>query len=132
MRDRLNFNQRWSVLLSDFEIKYFADKVHVHRWPQESPVWDDYVKKQLDEQINKNPRKKQITVRDNYLKIENFEFGSLKKIGVSVPFFKEECTMILEVGFGELMAHAHITTKSGDYLEVFNKLTSWSKSFSKT
>ena len=118
-------------MLSDFEIKYFADKVHVHRWPQESPVWDDSVKKQLDEHINKNTQKKRIIVRDNYLKIENFEFNSLKKIGVSVPFFKEECTMILEVQFGELMAHVHITIKSGDYLEVFNKLISWSKSLSK-
>ncbi len=46
------------------------------------------MKKQLDEHINKNAQKKQIIVRDNYLKIENFEFNSLKKIGVSVPFFQ--------------------------------------------
>ena len=106
-----------------FELEYFADKVHVHRWPQDSPIWNDAVKGQIDEFINKNPKKKQIIVRDNYLKIENFEFNSLKKIGVSVPFFKNECTMILEVQYGLLYAHVHITTKSDDYLEIFNKLT---------
>ncbi len=118
--------------MSDFELNYLADKVHVHRWPQDSPIWDDSTKKQFDESINNNSSKKQIRVRNNYLKIENFEFTSLKKIGVSVPFFKEECTMILEVQYGELLAHVHITTKSDDYLEIFNKLISWSnKSFSK-
>jgi hypothetical protein len=117
--------------LSNFELEYFADKVHVHRWPQDSPIWNESIKNHFDEFINKNPKKKHIIVRDNYLKIEDFEFDSLKKIGVSVPFFKEECTMILEVQFKELMAHVHITIKSGDYLEVFNKLISWSKSLSK-
>jgi len=115
--------------LSDFELEFLADKVHVHRWPQDSPVWDDSTKKQL-ESINNNSQTKQITLRDNYLQIEGFEFHSLKKIGVTVPFFKEECTMIMEVQFGELLAHVHITTKSKDYLDIFNKLITWSKSFS--
>ena len=119
-------------MLSDFELQYFADKVHVHRWPQDSPVWDDLTKKQLDASINKNSQKKHITVKDNYLKIENFEFNSLQKIGVSVPFLKEESTMILEAKFGDLFAHVHITTKSKDYLDIFNNLTLWSKSFSKS
>ena len=66
--------------MSDFELRYLADKVHVHRWPQDSPIWDDSTKKQLDESINKNPKKKHIIVRDNYLKIENYEFNSLKKL----------------------------------------------------
>jgi hypothetical protein len=119
-------------MLSDFELQYFADKVHVHRWPQDSPIWDDSTKKQLDESINKNSQKKHITIRDDYLKIENFEFNSLRKIGTSVPFFKEESTIILEAKFGELLAHVHITTKSKDYLDIFNTLTLWSKSFSKS
>ena len=118
--------------MSDFELQYFADKVHVHRWPQDSPIWDESTKKQLDESINKNPKKKNILVRDNYLKIENFEFNSLQKIGISVPFFKEESTMILEAKFGKLLAHIHITTKSENYLDIFNTLTLWSKSFSKS
>ena len=116
-------------MLSDFELEFLADKVHVHRWPQDSPMWDDSTKKQLDESINNNSQKKQITIRDNYLKIEHFEFNFLKKIGVTVPFFKEECTVIMEAQFGELLAHVHITTKSKDYLNIFNKLIMWSKSF---
>ncbi|MCH9658432.1 hypothetical protein K0U27_07025 [archaeon] len=118
--------------MSDFKLQYFADKVHVHRWPQDSPVWDDLIKQQLDASINKNSQKKHIIVKDNYLKIENFEFNSLQKIGVSVPFFREESTMILEAKFGDLLAHVHITTKSEDYLDIFNKLALWSKFFSKS
>ncbi len=116
-------------MLSDFEIQYLADKVHVHRWPHNSPEWDDSTKKQLDESINNNSQKKQITLRDNHLQIEGFEFNSFKKIGVTIPFFKEECTMIMEVQFGVLLAHVHITTKSKDHLDIFNKLITWSKSF---
>jgi hypothetical protein len=117
--------------LSNFELQYFADKVHVHRWPQDSPIWNETVKNQFDKFINKNSKKKHIIVRDNYLKIENYEFNSLKKIGVSVPFFKNECTMILEVQNGELFAHVHITTKSEDYLDIINKLILWSKTILK-
>ena len=117
--------------MSDFKLDYLAEKVHIHRWPQDSPVWDESTKKQFDESINLNSNKKQIIIQDNYLKIGNFEFNSLKKIGVSVPFFKNECTMILEVQYKQLSAHVHITTKSDDYLEIFNRLISWSKSFSK-
>ena len=117
-------------MLSDFTIKYLADKVHVHRWPHDTPIWSDSIKKQLDDSINKNPQKKQITVEGKYIQIENIAFNSLKKIGISVPFFKDECTMILEAQFGDLFAHIHITTKSGDFLEIFNQLISWRKNIS--
>jgi hypothetical protein len=70
--------------LSDFEIKYLADKVHVHRWPHDTPLWSDSIKKQLDDSINKNPQKKQIIVGEKFIQIENFVFNSLKKIGISV------------------------------------------------
>ncbi len=132
LRITLNSNQKLSDMLPSFELNYFADKVHIHRWPQNSPIWDDSTKKQFVESINSNPGKKQIIIKDNYLKIGDFEFTSLKKIGVSVPFFKKECTMILEAQYGKFFAHVHITTKSEDYLEIFNKLISWTKSFSKT
>jgi len=118
-------------LLTDFTIKYLADKVHVHRWPHDTPIWNDSVKKQLDDLINKNPKKKQIIVGNNFIQIEHIAFNSLKKIGISVPFFKDECTMILEAQFGELFAHIHITTKSGNFLEIFNQLISWRKNISK-
>jgi len=118
-------------LLSDFTIKYLADKVHIHRWPHDTPIWNDSIKKQLDESINKNPQKKQIIVGETSIQIENIAFNSLKKIGISVPFFKDECTMILEAQFGELFAHIHITTKSGNFLEIFNQLIFWRDALSK-
>ena len=118
-------------MLSDFEIKYLADKVYVHRWPHDTPLWDDSTKKQLDNLINKNPQKKQIVVKCESVQIENISFVSLKKIGISVPFFKDECTMILEGTFGEFFAHIHITTRSDNFLEIFNQLISWRKNVSK-
>ena len=111
------------------EIKYLSDKIHVHRWPQDSPLWDDLTQKQLDDSINKNSEKKQITIREKTIQIENFEFTSLKNIGISVPFFKEECTLIFEAQFGKLFAHVHISIKSENYVDVFNELTSWKKNF---
>ncbi len=107
------------------EIKYLSDKVHVHRWPQDSPIWDDSTQKQIDDSINKNSNKKQVIVKEKTVQIENFEFVSLKNIGITVPFFKEECTLIFEAQFGKLYAHVHITIKSENYVDVFNELTSW-------
>lgn len=107
------------------EIKYLSDKIHVHRWPQDSPEWDDSTKKMMDDSINKNPEKKQVTIKEKIIQIENFEFSSLRKIGISVPFFKKECTLIFEAQFGKLFAHIHITIKSENYVDVFNELTSW-------
>lgn len=110
-------------------IQYLSDKIHVHRWPQDSPVWDDLVQKQLDSSINKNSEKKQVTIKEKTIQIEKFEFTSLKKIGISVPFFKDECTMIFEAKFGDLFAHVHIIIKSKNYVDVFNQLTSWKQEF---
>ncbi len=107
------------------EIKYLSDKIHVHRWPHDSPIWDDSTQKQLDESINKNPEKKQVTIREKIIQIENLKFTSLRKIGITVPFFKEECTLIFEAQFGKLFAHVHITIKSKNYVDIFNELTSW-------
>ena len=102
-----------------------SDKIFIHRWPHDTSLWGDSVKKQLDESINKNPEKKMVVVRDKIIKIENIEFHSLKKIGISVPFFKDECRMIFEARFGDLFAHVHITIKSANFLDVFNHLMSW-------
>lgn len=104
---------------------YFADKVHVHHWPKNSPTWSESLQSKLDISINKNPKKKEIVFGSNDLHIENFQFTSLQKIGISVPFFKEECTMILEAQFEQVFAHVHITFKSHTFLDIFNQLTSW-------
>lgn len=114
------------------EIKYLADKVFVHRWPHDTPVWDSLTKEYLDDAINKNPEKKRIIVKENTITIESVKFTSLKKIGISVPFFKDECTVIFEGRFGELYGHAHIIVKSGDYLDIFNQLIRWRQNFQNT
>lgn len=97
----------------------------MHRWPQDSPLWDDLTQKQLDDSINNNLGKKQVTIKEKTVQIENFEFTSLKKIGISVPFFKDECTIIFESKFEKYYAHVHITIKSENYVDVFNQLTFW-------
>ena len=115
------------------DIQYLADKVHVHRWPQDTPIWDTITQKKINDSINKKTGKKQIKVSDKIIQIENFEFNSLKKIGITIPFFKDECTLIFEAQFGDLFAHIHITKKFGNYLELFNQLMAWrSKYFSTT
>ena len=117
--------------MSSSEIKYLSDKVHVHRWPQDSPIWDDLTQKQLDNSINKNPEKKQVIIKEKTIQIENFKFTSLKQIGISVPFFKKECTVIFEAQFDNLFAHVHITIKSENYVDIFNELVLWRKNFEK-
>ena len=112
-------------VLANFELKYLADKVHVHRWPMDSPVWGDSVKKELDDSINKNPNKKETSIKENTIQIENFKFTSLKKVGITVPFFKKECTLIFEAQFENLLAHVHVTVKSENYVDIFNELTMW-------
>lgn len=114
-------------MLSDFIIQYLADKVHVHRWPQDSPVWNESVKKELDDSINKKLQQKHVTIKDKSVQIEDFEFTSITKIGISIPFFKDECILIFEGKFDDLFAHIHITIKHGDYLDVFNRLIMWRK-----
>ncbi len=99
----------------------------MHRWPHDSPIWDGSTQKQIDDSINKNSNKKQVIVKEKTIQIENFEFFSLKNIGITVPFFKKECTLIFEAQFGKLYAHVHITIKSENYVGVFSELTSWKK-----
>ncbi|AJM92355.1 hypothetical protein [Nitrosopumilus piranensis] len=111
------------------EISFLAEKVFVHRWPHDTPLWSDEVKKKLDETISKNSNPKQITIKENIIQIQDFEFSKLIKIGISVPFFKDECRMIFECQFGELYAHIHITVKSKEYLEIFRKLKAWKSEF---
>lgn len=111
--------------MSDSEIHYLSDKIHVHQWPKDSPVWDDSVQKELDDSINKNSEKIPVIIKEKTIVVGNIEFYSLKKIGITVPFFKKECTIIFEAQFGSLFAHVHVTIKSENYVDVFNDLTAW-------
>jgi hypothetical protein len=117
--------------LSKSKICYFADKVHVHHWPKNSPTWSESLQQKLNILINKNSQKKEIIFGSNDIHIENVQFTSLQKIGISVPFFKEECTIIFEAQFEQVFAHVHITFKSDTFLDIFNQLTLWKNKFPK-
>jgi hypothetical protein len=104
---------------------YLAHKVFVHHWPKDSPIWPDSLQQKLDVLINKNSNKKKIIVDSDVIQIENFKFFSLQKIGISVPFFKKECTMIFESQFENVFAHVHITMRDDNFVDIFNQLISW-------
>ena len=110
---------------SDFEINFLAEKVHVHKWPMKSPDWSKSVSEKINLYLNKNQEKKQVCIKEKIIKIDDFSFVELKKIGVTVPFFKKETTMIFEGQTMDSFAHVHITTRSKNYLEIFNNLMSW-------
>ena len=107
------------------KIIFSADKLHVHHWPQDSPIWSKSTQLKVDLDLNKNAEKKQIQIKDQFIRINDYEFDKIKKVGVTVPLFKKETTMVFEGHFGDSDAHIHITTKSQNYLEIFNKLMSW-------
>jgi len=108
-------------------IIFFADKIHVHHWPQDSPVWSKITQENVDLNLNKNVEKKKITINDHRIKIDEYDFDKIKKVGITVPLFKKQTTMVFEGHFGnpEAHAHVHITTHSQNYVEIFNRLMSW-------
>ncbi len=106
------------------EIKFFADKVHAHHWPLDTPKWSDLIINQVDEHLN-NKEKKQLVIKDDSILIDNYEFKNINKVGITIPLFKKECTLVFEGCFEKFYAHVHITTKAKDYLEIFNKLMHW-------
>ena len=117
------------VFLSSSRLHYFAYKIFEYRSPTISPFWSDALQEKLDLLLKKNSDKKKIIINSNSIKIKDFEFTCLKKIGISVPFFKEECVMIFEAQFEKVFAHVHITIKSNNFVDIFNELISWKKKF---
>lgn len=113
----------------DYELEFQAEKIFVHRWPHNTPEWSQEIKSKLDLTINKKIETKNVRVIDNFIHIENFKFDNLTKIGISIPFFKDECRMIFECQFDGLFAHIHITKKGGNYIEILSKLIEWKKRF---
>ncbi len=107
------------------EIKFLAEKVHAHYWPLDTLKWSDLINKQVDQDMNKNKEKKQIVIKSKTILIDNYEFKAIKKIGLTIPLFKKQSTLVFEGHFEEFYAHIHITTKAEDYLEIFNKLMHW-------
>ncbi len=98
--------------------------MHAHHWPLDTPKWSDLTIKQVDDSLN-NKEKKQIAIKSNVILIENYKFTDIKKVGLTIPLFQKQSTLVFEGCFENLYAHVHITTKSKDYLEIFNKLMHW-------
>ena len=107
------------------EINFLAEKIHVHRWPMDSLLWSQSFSQDIDLHLNKNKEKKKIRIQDNLIHIDNYRFDEIKKIGITVPFFKKEVTMIFEGRVVDSYAHTHITTRAKNYLEIFNSLMNW-------
>ena len=109
----------------ELPITFFAEKIHVHRWPMNSPIWSKFTNEKMDLNINKNLEKKIVTINDRQISIDDYCFEKIKKVGVTVPLFKRQTTMVFEGNFEDLDAHVHVTTRSQNYLEIFNKLMAW-------
>jgi hypothetical protein len=107
------------------KIVFFADKIHVHHWPLNSSNWSDSTKEKVDLDLNKNTEKKKIMINGQQIKINDYDFDKIKKVGITVPLFKKQTTLVFEGYFGDSAAHIHITTYSQNYLEIFNKLMLW-------
>jgi hypothetical protein len=107
------------------EIQFVADKVYIHHWPPETPKWSQSRKDNITKEINENKGKNKITIKDKLVQIDGYVFTSVRKIGLTIPQFKRQSTMIFEGHCEEFDAHVHITTRSKNYLEIFNKLMIW-------
>lgn len=107
------------------EIQFSAEKVYLHHWPPETPPWSVSRKEKVEYDINKNKEKKSVTIRNNTVAINNYKFDSIQKVGLTIPQFKRQSTMIFEGRCEEFYAHVHITTRSKNYLEIFNDLMRW-------
>jgi len=113
----------------DYELSFQAEKIFVHRWPHNTPEWSQEIKSKLDLTINKKVGIKNVRVLRDSISIEDFKFHNLIKIGISIPFFKDECRMIFECQFDGLFAHIHITKKGGNYIEILSDLIAWKNRF---
>ena len=113
----------------DSKIEFFADKVYVHRWPQNSPIWPKPIQEKIDLDLNKNNEKKKVLITAKKIQVSAYDFLKIKKVGVTVPLFKKETTLVFEGSFQTLDAHVHITTLSSNYLDIFNSLMAHKSSF---
>ncbi len=112
--------------MPESKFDFVAHKVTIHRWPHDTPQWSDQRKKQV-EQYSQSSEPKHVYVRGKTVHLDNFKFDSICKIGVTIPLFKRQSTVIFEGRCEEFYAHVHITTKSNDYLQIFNNLMNWRK-----
>ena len=110
---------------SDSKIVFSAEKVYVHHWPKNTQEWPKSIQDDFNLNLNQKQDKKRIIIHTNNIQINNYDFKSIQKVGVTIPLFKKETTMVFEGKFKEFSSHVHITTNSPDYLEIFNKIMAW-------
>lgn len=106
-------------------ISFVAQKTYVHHWPLNTAKWSKSFETDIEQEINKNGRAKPVTVCQDRIIVGDFEFDSLTKIGITIPPFKREFTIIFEARCSGFCIHAHITVTSSDYLDTFNRLVYW-------
>lgn len=111
------------------QITFQASKVFIHHWPKDTPKWSKERIEKIDSEINSNNQKKQISVSEKTIKINNYEFSNIKKVGISIPMFQKQNTLIFEGHCQEFDAHVHITTREEDYLKICEKLSIWRDKF---
>ncbi len=104
---------------------FVAQNVHVHHYPEDAPKWSEGTKKQIDENLNNNREEKIIVISGKTLKINDYEFSGIKKVGISIPLFKKKCAMVFGARCQDFDAHVHVTTKGDDFIENFIKLLRW-------
>ena len=107
------------------EIQFQAEKVYFHHWPPETPKWADSRRDRISQDINSNKKEKQVKIDGHTVQIDDYVFAQIKKIGLTIPQFKRQSTMIFEGRCDEFYAHVHVTTRSKDYLEIFYHLMKW-------
>ena len=103
---------------------FLAHKVHIHRWPPDTPRWSPARKTEIAD-FNGGGAPKKVSVKGRTLRVAGYEFDSIRKVGITVPMFKRESTVIFEGRCEEFYAHVHITTRSADYIDTFNSLIKW-------
>jgi hypothetical protein len=113
----------------EYPIIFFADKIHVHRWPLNSSLWNQFTQEKIDLNLNKNIKKKKIMINVHQIKINDYDFDNIKKVGITVPLFKKQFTMVFEGHFEDFDAHIHVTSYSQNYLKIFNNLMSWKNKY---
>lgn len=110
------------------EFSFVARKIHIHHWPQDAPEWSDLRKAEIDK-VNKSKEKRNIVILKDIVKINDYEFSSIKNVGISVPLFKKQCAMVFEACCKDFDAHVHVTTNEDDYLDVLIQLIKWRKQY---
>ncbi len=120
---------------------FMADKVFAHRWPRDTPEWTPDDCRFVDEEINIDAQKepvdslgyknlgREISLYGDIVTVGGYAFESVKNVGLSVPFFKDECRMMFEACYDARMyAHFHVYVREEEeYLEAFDMIRRWKR-----